>query len=341
MPDKVEKPERLLNLLALFLGSRVPVPFSDIAGRVVGYDDGAEPEALEKRFDRDRVDLRELGVNVEYAQESAELPAGYFVRKDAIFQRRVTITNEEAMLLSVAGRVGSAATGGGALFEALRSAFRKLAVDVPPVDPGQGGDPVAVLRVDAGDPRSREAIAAIAQAIARERRIRFRYRGMRDDKARVRVVSPHGLGMFHGAWYLAGFDHDRREIRVFKAARIEGKVEQDPGARKPEDSVPASFEMQDHLPKEAYDLGPSAPRSVVLRVLGPPDRAAFSTGLSPEVLSDDGTTAVVSIKVRKPLALVPWVLSCGGDVEVVRPATLRAAVRSAAGALLRAMPGGA
>ena len=116
---KVEKPERLLNLLAVFVSSRVPVPFSAIAGKVIGYDDGAEPDALEKRFDRDRLDLRELGVNVEYAQESAEMPAGYFVRKDAVFQRRVTITNDrtgESVTVGASGptltsKRGSVGTG--------------------------------------------------------------------------------------------------------------------------------------------------------------------------------------------------------------------------------------
>lgn len=330
MSDKVEKTERLMNLLALLLAARQPVPFSAIGGRVTGYDDGAEPETLEKRFDRDRQDLRELGVEVEYTPEGFERPAGYFVRKDSIFQRKITITNEEAMLLSIAARVGAAATGGGALFDALKGALRKLAVDTPLVDLPPGSEAVGVLRVDAGDPRSRQLIAGIAEAIARERRLRFRYQGMRDRAARVRRVSPYGLGLFRGAWYLAGFDHGRRATRVFKVARIHGRVEADPGERGPEDAVPEDFRMQDHVPREAFDLGSSAPETVVLRVLGPPDRAAFSPGVSPEVVSDDGTTSVVKVLVRRPLGLVPWVLSCGGDVEVVRPATLRAAVVRAA-----------
>jgi proteasome accessory factor B len=334
--EKVGKPERLLNLLALFLGSRVPIPFSQIAGRVIGYDDRAEPETLEKRFDRDRADLRDLGVNVEYAQPSAELPAGYFVRKDAIFQRKVTITPEEAVLLSVAGRVGAAATGGGPLFDALRGALRKLAVDVPVLEPSQGSGSVAVLRVDGGNARSRELVAGIAEAIAQARRIRFRYQGMRDERARPRTVSPYGLGLFRGSWYLAGFDHERRGIRVFKAARIQGRIEADPGEPRAEDAVPAGFRMHDHLPKEAHDVGPAAPQAVILRVAGPPDRASFSPGVRPEVLSTDGENSVVAIKVRSPSALVPWVLSSGGEVEVVKPAALRAAVRRAAEALMRA-----
>jgi proteasome accessory factor B len=333
MSEKVGKPERLMNVLALLLASRTPVPFSSIAGRVIGYDDGAGSDALEKRFDRDRQDLRELGVEVEYAGETAEMPAGYFVRKDAVFQRKIAITNEEAMLLSVAARVGAAATGGGALFDALKGALRKLAVDTPLVEHPPGREAVGVLRLDAGDRMSRRLVAGLAEAIAREQRLKFRYRGMSDRAANARRVSPYGLGMFRGAWYLAGFDHDRRAIRVFKVARIAGKVEPDPGPATPQDSVPEDFRMQDHIPREAYDLGSSEPETVLLRVEGPPGRVAFSPGVEPKVVSDDGSTAVVSVEVRRPLGLVPWVLSCGGDVEVVSPATLRAAVRRAAEAL--------
>lgn len=328
--EKVGKPERLMNVLALLLASRTPVPFSEIAGRVIGYDDGAASDALEKRFDRDREDLRELGVEVEYVREAGESPGGYFVRKDAIFLRKIAITNEEAMLLSVAGRVGAAATGGGALFDALQSALRKLAVDTPLVDPAAGRDSVGVLRVDAGDAASRQLVAGLADAIAKERRLKFRYQGMRDGSAQARRVSPWGLGMFRGAWYLAGFDHERRGIRVFKVARIHGKVAPDSGPRAPEDSVPPDFRMEDHVPREAFDVGSAAPETVELRVLGPPDRAAFSPGVKPKVISQEDGTSVVSIEVRRPLGLVPWVLSCGGDVEVIRPAALRAAVRQAA-----------
>ena len=55
-----------------------PRPFSEIRGRVSGYDDEASEEALEKRFDRDKKDLRKLGVPIEYVAEvgpsSRELP---------------------------------------------------------------------------------------------------------------------------------------------------------------------------------------------------------------------------------------------------------------------------
>ena len=55
--------------------------------------------------------------------------------------------------------------------------------------------------------------------------------------------------------------------------------------------------------------------------------------MKPTVVSEDGETCVVSIEGRRPLGLVPWILSCGGEVEVIRPASLRAAVKQAAEAL--------
>jgi proteasome accessory factor B len=153
-------------------------------------------------------------------------------------------------------------------------------------------------------------------------------------------VSPYGLGLFRGAWYLVGHDHARKAIRVFKIARIEGGIDPAPGGPKPEDHVPENFSVQEHLPREAFDLGSGEPTSVVLRVVGPADRAAFAPGVFPRVLAEEAGVTTVSVLVRHPLALVPWILSCGGDVEVVEPATLRGAVSDATRALLQAHRGG-
>ena len=130
MVNRVQKRERLMNLVAALLASRKPLPFKEIAGRVVGYDDSAADEALEKRFDRDKAELRRLGVPVEYQAGDGVTDSGYVIPRDRVFQQKVSFTPQEAMLLSIAGRVGAAATGGGTLEEALKSALRKLSVDI-------------------------------------------------------------------------------------------------------------------------------------------------------------------------------------------------------------------
>jgi predicted DNA-binding transcriptional regulator YafY len=129
--SKISKAERQMNLVSMLLASRIPVPLTSILGSVAGYDDTDVPkDTLEKRFDRDRKELRAIGLDVEYHPLDDGI-GGYTIDRRKNLQRPLKLTPAEATLLSIAGRIGAAATGGGALHEALKSALRKLAVDTP------------------------------------------------------------------------------------------------------------------------------------------------------------------------------------------------------------------
>ena len=82
---KVAKLERQLNLVSYLLSARAPVPFSDMRAQVVGYDDEASPDAIEKRFDRDKADLRAIGVVIEYKADDPTGQAGYVIDKQGYF----------------------------------------------------------------------------------------------------------------------------------------------------------------------------------------------------------------------------------------------------------------
>ena len=113
---KVLKLERQLNLVSYLLSARAPVPFSDIRGRVVGYDDDATPDAVEKRFDRDKSDLRDIGDELEI-----DLAWGRYFRADADEEAK-------AVELSVKALDGGVATKRMAL-EKLRAVFDIKDVD--------------------------------------------------------------------------------------------------------------------------------------------------------------------------------------------------------------------
>lgn len=333
MVDRIPKRERLMNLVSALLASSAPVPFREIAGRVIGYDDPAGEEALEKRFDRDKADLRRLGIPIEYVQDEVG-QSGYVVRRDEVFQQQVTFTPQEHLLLAIAGRVGAAATGGGALEEALKSALRKLAVDLPDADPLEDVAPVTVLRARTGDPRTLENLSALSHAVTANQRVRFQYRSLQADGAEARDVDPYGLGFSHGAWYLAGWCHLRNAVRVFKISRIDGNVSLlgSPDGP-PAFEVPLDFRIEDHVGREAWELGDGQP--VVVRLAA--DAAVATEGLLPGARSVgmDGGRTVLEVEVRRPEALIPWLLSRGGSVAVIEPVPLREAVRDEADRLLR------
>lgn len=333
MVDRIPKRERLMNLVSALLASRDPVPFREIVGQVIGYDDPAGDEALEKRFDRDKADLRRLGIPIEYMSSDDGTRAGYVVPRDDVFQQKVTFTPQEHLLLAIAGRVGAAATGGGALEEALKSALRKLAVDLVGPDPLDDVAPITVLRARSGAPEILGNLSALSRAVSGNRRVRLRYRSVSSGEELVREVDPYGLGLAYGAWYLAGFCHLRGAIRLFKVCRIVGTVEVRGGeGSSPVFRVPDDFRLEDHVGREAWDLGDGRPEIVRLSV----DPAAVTAGVLPgaRTVGAQNGRMLLEVEVRRPRALVPWVLSRGGEVEIVEPIALREAVRDEAARLL-------
>ena len=71
-------------------------------------------------------------------------------------------------------------------------------------------------------PRSRsrgDAALALAEAIRRRRRVRTGYRTFSGEQSE-RELSPHGLVVHSGRWYLAAFDHGRDDLRTFRVDRM-------------------------------------------------------------------------------------------------------------------------
>jgi predicted DNA-binding transcriptional regulator YafY len=70
-----------------------------------------------------------------------------------------------------------------------------------------------------GVPVSGNAVLLLAEAIRRRRRLRATYRSFSGDETR-RELSPHGLVVHSGRWYLAAHDHMRDDLRTFRVDRM-------------------------------------------------------------------------------------------------------------------------
>lgn len=344
MSAKISKRERLMNLLSALLAAREPLAFREIIGRVIGYDDPGAEEALEKRFDRDKTDLRRLGIPIDYiASDDPEMKSGYVIRPEKVFQQKLTFTPQETVLLAIAGRVGAAATGGGALEDALKSALRKIAVDLPGPDPLEESAEVSVLRSRCGDPRTLANVSVLAHAVSAGRGVRFDYAGLDPDPSEgagpaTRMVDPWGLGLVRGEWFVVGHCHLRGAIRVFKASRIAGTVALTSG---PREAPPPDFRIEDHLGREVWNFGDGPPAPVRLRVAhsaggaGADDFAGTAGLPGARVLMSGAGFSVIEADVRSPKSLVPWILSHAGRVTVLDPPSLRQEVAAAARRMLQ------
>ena len=83
----MDRTERLLDLVALLLDAREPVPFSDL--REAFPDDyGGARESAERKLERDKAELLLLGVPLEFVPPSVEHgreSGGYRIDRAAFF----------------------------------------------------------------------------------------------------------------------------------------------------------------------------------------------------------------------------------------------------------------
>jgi proteasome accessory factor B len=325
-----KKRERLLNLIAVLMDAKEPVTFRSIRERVVGYDDAAQEDAKEKRFERDKKELRDLGIEVEYVDDHRGT-AGYVIRSECIVQREMQFTNEDVLLLSMAARGGEAATGGGLLARSLKSALRKLAVDLP--DGAESRELTNLLQLGSATTRTAECevLTTLVGAVARSCKVRFVYWPLAGEKSE-REVEPYGLGMVRGAWYLVGRCLRQQGIRTFKLARIQGEVRLSSAHAEREFECPVDFTLARYLQDEGWDLGEREPVTVRLKVA-----AGSATPQLPAramEIARDGSGVIYELSVRRPEQIVPWILARAGAVSVEAPVELREVVRETAQRLL-------
>lgn len=219
------KTERLVNLTVALMATASPLPVDRIGALIEGYDP-QDGEAFRRMFERDKEDLRELGVPVE-THTLPDGSAGYRISRRDYALPAVSFDPEEAAALGLAARLWSSAS----LARAGESALRKLAAGG--VEPGEP-PPDLDARVDATEP----AFAPLLAASVAAREVAFDYRPAGAAEPATRHLQPWGLASWHGRWYVAGQDLDRAAPRVFRLSRVTGEVRtrSGPGAfARPED----------------------------------------------------------------------------------------------------------
>ena len=303
------KLERLVNLLLMLLSARRPVTVDEVRSVVPGYDQD-DYEAFRRMFERDKDELRELGVPLETEPLDAwgdEL--GYRIRRASYELPAIPLEPDEAAAVALAARLWQSA----GLADASRSALLKLRAA------GIDADPVATSGVEPRVAAREEAFEPLLAAVRAGQVVSFAYRPSYADEPVTRTVEPWGLVHRHGNWYVVGHDRDRRDARVFKLSRIAGAVALvgKPGAVVVPDGVDlramvAPFDADPATATAAVRLAPGAAWDV--------RRAA--TGLTD--LPDGWTRAEVPYGDVDRFA--EWMVGFGPDVVVESPAEARAAV---------------
>jgi predicted DNA-binding transcriptional regulator YafY len=162
--------------------------------------------------------LQDLGIPIEGQRG---VGGGYRIRPGFRLPP-LMLTDDEAVVVALgtlaAGRLGlsgSAESVDGALAkihrvlpDALRRRVEALEETLDFTSSAKEGAPV-----------KGETVLVLADAIRRRRRLRVTYRAFSGDQTR-RELSPHGLVVHSGRWYLAGYDHLREDLRTFRVDRM-------------------------------------------------------------------------------------------------------------------------
>jgi len=210
------KSERLLNLLIALLVSRTYVTKQRLRQVIPDYREAASDEAFEKMFERDKDDLRALGVPIEMGGHEAlfEDDQGYRVVRSAFELPEIDLTADEAAVIGLAARVWQQA----GLASATSDALLKLKAAGVEVD--REALDVAHPQLAADEP----SFETFWEAVTHRRPVTFRYRRGSAAEPSLRRLEPWGIVSYRARWYVVGHDLDRDAERMFRLSRVVGEV---------------------------------------------------------------------------------------------------------------------
>ena len=160
-------------------------------------------------------------------------------------------------------------------------------------------------------------MSSITDAVMQRRTLNFDYKGEK------RQVDPYGMLSRSGFWYLIGFDHLRKDQRVFRVDRIEGKVS---AGQMRAFKTPANFDVAAAVPTEKQMMAAGDGEVTTATVL-------VDSSLAAGVRNEFGDAAIIkehtdgSIEFAIPCANMSafrlWLFAMVDSAEVLAPASVR------------------
>jgi proteasome accessory factor B len=201
-----QKTERLINLTLALLATKRHLTKSEIFKVVAGYS--GSPETMERMFERDKDELRSLGIEIEVKgiDPLFEDEQGYLIRSETFQLSENEFTKEELLYLTMAANLWHDS----ALGSDSKAALLKIQSLSGPIESDAVNTPAV------RDSESAALLSSVFEAVDTEQLIKFGYKG------KERTAQPFGLYTRDGFWYLVAREED--EVKSFKLLRIEGKI---------------------------------------------------------------------------------------------------------------------
>ena len=306
--ERIDKTERLLNLTLALLATKRPMTKAEIFEQIPGYS--GNPESMERMFERDKDELRDLGVTVEVLPTDAYFndEQGYQIIPRDFFLEDISFTYEESLWLAIATNLlHEASPKAGA-----RQGLQKL------ITVGQvGGEEFFEMGAHTELALSfSESLQEIWRSIRERQVLAFTYSTSNGTKRRE--ASPILLTSRLGNWYLVAIDSDDKQVKTF---RIDRMTDVSVESSTTFNDLNPSFDLGDflaHFKGDQFGL-------VIVKLHKElssehPLIAYSSTRFSEERLGIGSIVRLENLDSDRALELILWV---GDAIEVLEPVALR------------------
>ena len=296
-PAKLDRLERVTDLVLVLLDTHQPLTLDAIAHQVPGYP--AEHAARRQAFERDKRLLRDEGIPVQTERLPGHEQYGYRIDRESFYLPDLALESDEqvALHLAVAGVHLGDPSGRDALLKLGAAGLgdvRPIASMVPPA-----------------------ALIELFEAVRTHATAAFAYRG------EERLVAPVGLWFRFGHWYLVAWDIDRTAVRTFRVDRIEGEVSRgDAGDAAVPDDV--EVDVKAALPDEPWEVEGEDRVEMRVRVDAVEARRVVDeVGEDKVVCRLDDESVDLVLGVSSFASIRSWVLGLLDHVTVLEPARFR------------------
>lgn len=349
------KLQRWIDLLAALLGHRYGVTFAELKALVPAYGDadgdgegnGKDAATLARMFERDKDELRALGLPIRVRGDGATdggdkryvvKPREMYLPYVALVSRSTgsasaprvpppgyrevpTLVFEPDELSALVRAVRKAkAAGDPVLARDAESAMQKLSYDLGAAL-GVAAQESQQVAVRAPEASAAPAVMVLGEGLLKRKQVTFAYRSMSRDVTETRTVEPYGLFFINGHWYLAGRDTAADALRNFRVSRMESVTA---NAKKPQSAdyeISNDFDLAEHArTREPWELGEDPPEDMIVELRDGTGAGTSVQSLGAEVAANPAWRRV---QVRRADSFARWLMSFAGDVAPVSPPRLR------------------
>ena len=302
---------RLLELLELLQAQPL------LTGREIADRLGIDARTVR----RDIAVLQDLGIPIEGQRG---IGGGYRIRPG--YRLPPLMLGDEEAVAVVLGLLATRESGPGGTSDAVAGALAKINRVLPATLRRQVealAETLDFTRTTRSAPANAAAVLLLADAIRRHRRLHTAYRSFSGEESE-RELSPHGLVVHSGRWYLAAHDHKRDDLRTFRVDRMWGtKLAEGPFVPPPE-----GFDAVAHVTHSLASVPWRWEVEVLLDL--PVDEAARRIPATLAELADDPEGTLLRMRVDSLDWMASVLAGLGCDFAIRRPHELRASVRALA-----------